>query len=128
MKVLLDTHALLWFIGGDPKLSGAARESIVDPANSKYVSAATPWEIAIKTSLGKFTPLGPLDILLTAQFRRNGFQLLPIEFSHSAAVSTLPFHHRDPFDRLLIAQAITEGMALVSVDSAFDMYGVQRLW
>lgn len=128
MKLLLDTHTFLWFIGGDPKLSLAAQAAINDPGNESYISAATPWEIAIKTSLGKFTPVQPLDVLLPTQIAGNGFTLLPIQLSHAIAVAKLPFHHRDPFDRMMIAQSMVEGMRMVSADSAFDSYGLPRLW
>ena len=128
MKLLLDTHAFLWFIMGSPDLSAAARSLIEDPANGKFVSAASLWEIAIKLSVGKLTLSAPFDVLIPQQLSLNGFELLNIGVEHTAMVATLPFHHRDPFDRLLIAQAAVERMAVVSIDATFDAYSVTRLW
>ena len=128
MKLLLDTHALLWFIAGSSQLSATARNLIEDAANEKYVSIASLWETAIKISIGKMTLAAPFDVLFPHQLRVNGFELLPIKINHASAITTLPFHHRDPFDRILIAQAATEKMALVSIDAIFDDYSVTRLW
>ena len=118
MKLLLDTHVFLWFIMGSPHLSAEARALIEDDQNS----VASLWEIAIKSSIGKLSLSAPFDQLIPQQLSINGFELLPIEIAHLATVTTLPFHHRDPFDRLLIAQAIAEKMPIVSSDSAFDTY------
>jgi PIN domain nuclease of toxin-antitoxin system len=126
MRLLLDTHAFLWFIMGSPDLS--ARAHIEDEANESFLSVASLWEMAIKMSLGKLTLSAPLDSLIPQQLGLNGIELLGIQVGHAAAVSTLPLHHRDPFDRLLIAQAIVEGMPVVSADMAFDAYPVKRLW
>jgi PIN domain nuclease of toxin-antitoxin system len=128
MKLLLDTHAFLWFIIGNPSLSRNARESIEDQAHEKFLSAASVWEIAIKTSIGKLSLSAPLDVLIPEQLSLNGFRPLNINTAHAAAVASLPLRHRDPFDRLLIAQAIAEHMEIVSSDSAFDAYGITRLW
>ena len=128
MKLLLDTHTLLWFIAGSLNLSAAARTLIEDSANEKYVSIASLWETAIKISLGKMTLATTFDQLFPHQLVINGFDLLPIEIKHASAVISLPFHHRDPFDRILIAQAIEENMNLVSIDTVFDNYSVNRLW
>jgi PIN domain nuclease of toxin-antitoxin system len=117
MRLLLDTHALLWFIAGSPDLSSDARTSIEDPANEKLVSIASIWETAIKVSVGKMTLSAPFDDLFPHQLQINGFDLLPIRIEHAAAVSALPFHHRDPFDRLLAAQAIKDNLALASADN-----------
>ena len=128
MTVLLDTHALLWAYWGDPQLSGAAIRLIFDPANRVLVSPASHWEIAIKMRIGKLTLRETfLEFIRHAVFD-NGFEVLPIEPSHTALVSRLPFHHKDPFDRLLIAQALAEGVPLVSADAAADAYCVTRLW
>lgn len=128
MKLLLDTNALLWFIAGSPHLSPAARSLIVDAGNEKFVSAASLWETAIKISIGKMTLATTFDALFPHQLAINGFELLPIAIKHTTAVISLPFHHRDPFDRILIAQAIEENMSLVSIGTAFDKYSVTRIW
>lgn len=128
MKLLLDTHAFLWFIAGSASLSGDARALIEDGTNERWLSVASLWEMAIKTSLGKLTLSAPFDVLIPQQLNLNGVELLDIKMTHASLVATLPFHHRDPFDRLLIAQAIVEQMPIVSVDPAFDAYAVTRLW
>ena|SRR5205807_1327045 len=128
MTVLLDAHAFLWFIVGDKRLSVVARSLIEESANKSFVSAATLWEIAIKTSLGRLILTAPFEEVITEQVRINGFQILPIEAEHLKRLVDLPFHHRDPFDRLLIAQAMAEEIAIVSIDSALDAYEVKRLW
>jgi len=122
MKLLLDTHVFLWFIMGSALLSADTRALIEDEKNRKFISVASLWEIAIKSSIGKLSLSAPFDQLIPQQLSLNGFELLPIEVSHLAAVTTLPFHHRDPFDRLLIAQALAENMPIVSSDPAFDTY------
>jgi PIN domain nuclease of toxin-antitoxin system len=128
MKSLLDTHTLLWFIAGSASLSAYARTLIEDAANEKFVSIVSIWETAIKVSIGKMSLSAPFDVLFPHQLQINGFELLPVKVEHISFITTLPFHHRDPFDRLLIAQAIEEKMTLVSVDEVFDDYGVTRLW
>jgi PIN domain nuclease of toxin-antitoxin system len=128
MKLLLDTHTFLWFITGDLNLSADALALIEDVVNEKFLSVASLWEMAIKLSLGKLTVAAPLDVLMPQQLSLNGIQLPNIKIAHAAAVTTLPFHHRDPFDRLLIAQAVVEKMIIVGVDTAFDAYPVVRLW
>ncbi|MDQ3373513.1 MAG: type II toxin-antitoxin system VapC family toxin [Acidobacteriota bacterium] len=128
MKLLLDTHTLLWFIAGNTNLSAFARSLIEDVSNEKFVSIASIWETAIKISIGKMSLSTPFDILFPHQLEINGFELLPVKVEHTSVVTTLPFHHRDPFDRLLIAQVIEEKMTLVSVDEIFDDYSVKRLW
>ncbi len=128
MRLLLDTHTFLWFIMGSPNLSAAARSLIEDAANEKFVSVASLWEIAIKLSIGKLNLSAPFDVLISQQLSLNGFELLNIEIDHTAVVATLPFHHRDPFDRLLVAQAAVEKMSIISIDPVFDAYPVSRLW
>jgi PIN domain nuclease of toxin-antitoxin system len=103
MKLLLDTHTFLWFIMGSPNLSANARALIEDVANEKFLSVAGLWEIAIKLSVGKLALSAPFDVLIPQQLTSNGFELLNIEIDHAAVVAALPFHHRDPFDRLVIA-------------------------
>jgi PIN domain nuclease of toxin-antitoxin system len=128
MNLLLDTHALLWFFWDDPQLSATAKALIEDPANRKLVSRASCWEIAIKVSIGKLNLGEPSGTFLPREVARNLFEILPITLDHATAVESLPLHHRDPFDRLLIAQAMREGIPLVTADPVFDSYPVKRLW
>ena len=128
MILLLDTHTLLWFLRDDPLLSAAAKSLIEDPRNRKLVSVASCWEIAIKATLGKLELSEPSRTLLEREIPRNNLELLPITLIHATTVETLPLHHKDPFDRLLIAQAILETIPLVSRDEQFDAYALRRLW
>jgi len=128
MKLLLDTHTFLWFIMGNANLSATARSAIENLANEKYVSVASVWEIAIKVSVGKLSLSAPFSTLIPHQLSANGFELLNLGVAQAAALINLPFHHRDPFDRLLIAQAMIEQMQIVSIDSAFDAYPISRMW
>ena len=128
MKFLLDTQALLWFLLDDHRLSGKAREKISGLDALIFISPASLWEIAIKISLGKYSLPAPFEAFWDEQFLTNDFALLPISVSHAARVVNLPFHHRDPFDRLIIAQSLVEGIPLVSSDIIFDRYGVERIW
>ena len=128
MKLLLDTHTLLWFIAGSSQLGATARTFIEDAANEKYVSIASLREIAIKISVGKMSLAALFDVLFPHQLQINGFELLPIKINHASAITTLPFHHRDPFDRIMIAQAIEENMNFISIDTVIDDYSVTRLW
>lgn len=120
MKLLLDTHSFLWFIAGSSNLSTPARTAIEADDNEKFVSIASFWETAIKLSLGRLTVAQPFDVTMRTQLEQNGFRLLPITLPHLTIVATLPFHHRDPFDRLLIAQARAEALRVVTSDPAFD--------
>lgn len=128
MPLLLDTHTFLWFVLNDPRLSGTAGTLLRDAGNQVFLSVASVWEMAIKVSIGKLPLAQPIDILIPEQLARNDFRLLPIELAHVTRVSTMPLHHRDPFDRLLAAQSLTERMPLVSGDSVLDGYGLTRLW
>jgi len=128
VKLLLDTHTLLWFLGGDPRLSPAARTAIEDLANQRFFSIAGARETAIKVSLGKLALSAPFEKLIPAQLQANGIELLPIGIDHVRTLISLPFHHRDPFDRMIIAQAAVEKATLVSADEAFDSYGISRIW
>ena len=128
MRLLLDTHTFLWFILDDPRLSPAARAMLIDPANELLLSPASYWEIAIKVSLGKYTVPGEFAEFMDAQVRENRLTILPIAIGDVAEVATLPFHHRDPFDRLLVGQALVEKVPIVSTDPAFDAYGIVRMW
>ncbi len=123
-RLLLDTHVLLWWLADDPALSAPAREALADPATEPLVSAASVWEIAIKRSLGKLTV--PDD--LPDRIVREGFAWLPVTGAHAWQVRDLPAHHRDPFDRLLIAQALTERLPIITGDARFDAYRVPVLW
>jgi PIN domain nuclease of toxin-antitoxin system len=128
--LLLDTHALLWYTLGDPQLSATAQGLIIDPANDILVSPASYWEIAIKVSIGKLTLQRHYEEFADACLTRYRFSLLPIEPRHTARVASMPFlsNHKDPFDRLLDAQALVEGIPLISADDALDVYGVTRQW
>jgi PIN domain nuclease of toxin-antitoxin system len=123
-RLLVDTNALLWWLADDPALSGAARDCIADPANEPLVSAASVWEIAIKRSLGKLTV--PDD--LPDRIAGEGFAWLPVSSPHAWQVRALPMHHRDPFDRLLVAQALYERLPIVSADAHLSPYGVDVRW
>lgn len=126
-SVLLDTHAFLWWVSDDSRLSARARTAITD-ATLVLVSVASCWEIAIKVSLGKLKLSQPVDRFLAEHLGINQFTLLPIELDHAASVATLPFHHRDPFDRLLAAQALYETLPIVSADPVFRKYKLKRVW
>ena len=128
MRLLLDTHAFLWFVLGDPRLVRTALDDILDPAWEKLVSPASYWEIAIKISLGKYALNEPYEAFMQRNIFGNGFSILPIEPKHTATLTALPFHHRDPFDRLLVAQALVEQVPILSIDAALDAYGITRLW
>ncbi len=128
MTVLLDAHTFLWFVMGSPKLSATARSLIEEQAQNKLVSVVTLWEIAIKHSLGRLTLNTAFDQIIPQPLSRNGFDVLNISVGHLNALITLPFHHRDPFDRLLISQAVNEQFSIVSADIAFDSYDIQRIW
>lgn len=128
MRLLIDTHAFLWFILDDPWLSANADALISDPDNDVEISPASYWELAIKISIGKYSLPEPYDVFMDREIAANDFHILHIEPRHTAIVSELPFHHKDPFDRLLIAQAQVEDIPIVSGDSVLDDYGVRRLW
>jgi PIN domain nuclease of toxin-antitoxin system len=128
LRVLLDTHAFLWWIGDAAELSTRARQTIASPATECFFSAASCWEIAIKTSIGKLELDGLVERFIPSQLVANGFQELPIDIRHAARVARLPFHHRDPFDRLLVSQALEEGLAIVSADAIYARYGIKRIW
>ena len=126
MTLLLDTQAFLWWVGDDPRLSRRARRAITE--SSCLLSVASCWEIAIKAGLGKLEIPRPIDRFLQQQLEVNGFSLLPASLEHVSAVADLPSHHRDPFDRLLAAQARREDLSIVSADPVFRKYGVKRVW
>jgi len=128
MKLLLDTHSFLWFIGGSSKLSVNARMLIENVTNQSVLSMASLWEMAIQVSSGKLNLVQPFETFIPQQMSLNGIGLLEILFPHTLVVATLPFHHRDPFDRLIIAQAMVEQIPIVSCDTKFDEYAITRLW
>lgn len=128
MSILLDTHAFLWFLWDDPQLSLKAKKAICDPNTQKLISVATAWEVAIKVSLGKLRIGGPFRNFFKEQMAKNHFEWISIVDDHLDLVSSLPFHHRDPFDRMLIAQSIAGNISLVSADAIFDQYLVNRIW
>ncbi len=128
MRLLLDTHAFLWFVLGDAQLSNTAKSYILDSAHAKLISPASYWEIAIKVSIGIYILNASYELFTQRGIEGNGFEILPIELKHTVALTTLPFHHRDPFDRLLIAQAMAEQIPIISNDPAFDAYPIMRLW
>jgi PIN domain nuclease of toxin-antitoxin system len=130
VRLLVDTHALLWYGINDPQLSGTARTLIQDATNEILLSPASYWEIAIKISIGKLALHQPYEDFIDACLNRYGFKVLPIAPSHTGRVATLPFptKHKDPFDRLIVAQALVEAIAIVSGDQALDVYGVNRMW
>ncbi len=127
MIILLDTHVLRWWLDGSTRLSAVAKSAIHDDGNATVISAVVPWELAIKTNLGKFNSavlLSQWEEILEVQ----GFSELPIESSHAIRAGLLPRHHNDPFDRILVAQAQATGWPIVSADRIFDFYGVRRIW
>ena len=128
MKLLLDTHALLWFLADDPRLSATAKTAIEDPANERWLSPISLLEIALKNRLGKLPLPEPLDTMFPADLAAEDIHLFPLEPQHIEPLTTLPLHHKDPFDRLIAATALVESLRLVSVDPAFDAYGLKRLW
>ena len=128
MRLLLHTHAFLWWIADDARLSRRARSAIATRRDECFVSTASCWEIAIKVSLEKLKLEAPVDRFIPEQLAVNSFSLLSIEFAHVARVARLPVHHRDPFDRLLAGQALIDDLTVVSADPIFRRYGVKRLW
>jgi PIN domain nuclease of toxin-antitoxin system len=128
MRVLLDTHVLIWLVEGDKNLSSVARSAIEDEDNSLYLSIASLWEITIKLSLGKLDLQLSVDEMVESFLIPGGIEILQIETSHLSILRDLPLHHRDPFDRLIIAQAQAENMTLISADGVFYQYGVDLVW
>ena len=128
MKLLLDTHAFIWFIDGNSKLSHTARTAIDDVENRVYLSVASVWELAILVSLKRLTLQRTVNEYVTLYTARTAIDLLPVTLDHVEGIVHLPFHHRDPFDRLLIAQAKFHDLQLVSADGAFRQYDVNILW
>jgi PIN domain nuclease of toxin-antitoxin system len=128
MRVLLDTHSFLWFITGDDKLSNRAKDLITDLSNQVLVSVASLWEISIKASLGKLILSRPFEELIPEQLALNEIDGLPINLDHLAKLINLPFYHRDPFDRLIIAQELVEELPIISKDPVFKAYSIEVIW
>lgn len=128
MRFLLDSHSLLWFLAGAQNLSSRARDVIEDPDHDIVVSIASLWEIGIKHSLGKLSIQGSFEETFPHQLEINSIDVLGLEMEHVRQVTSLPYHHRDPFDRILAAQALVEKIPVVSRDPALDAYGIRRIW
>ena len=128
MKYLLNTHTVLWFLKGDKKFSDKARRLIDSPRNSKFLSIVSLWEIAVKVSLGKLVLDKSFERLFPEQLYFNRIEVLDITVDSLIKLTTLPFHHRDPFGRLIIAQALVEELPIIGTDAAFDAYGISREW
>ena len=128
MRILLDTHTFLWFCQGSDHLGETVRQTIEEDTNLPLLSIVSIWEIAIKVSLGKLHLQQPFETLIPLLLKQNGIELLHVDIKHLFPLVNLPFHHRDPFDRLLIAQAMQERIPIVSMDAVFDSYPIERLW
>ena len=128
MRLLLDIHSFLWFAGGNDRLSPKARAAIEDMKNAAYLSMASLWEMAIKINIGKLELPKPLGVLVSEQIRENEFAMLRSEVEHFMVYTELPLYHRDPFDRMMIAQAQVENLSVVSKDAAFADYDIDLLW
>jgi PIN domain nuclease of toxin-antitoxin system len=127
MNLLVDTHAFLWFMAGDRRLSKRARRAIDNSEGEWWLSAASVWELSIKSSLGRVMLPATVDEYFSEKVRQ-GLRILAVDWTHAAAVERLPFHHRDPFDRLLVAQAQSERLAIVTKAPVFAKYGVRAVW
>jgi PIN domain nuclease of toxin-antitoxin system len=128
VRLLLDTHVFLWWISDTPRISDSAYDAIADPENEILMSPVSGWEISIKEALGRLELPGPPRDFVPEHIRKNRFGVLPVSMQHALEVSSLPPHHQDPFDRLLIAQARSDGIPVVSGDAAFSAYEVDVLW
>ena len=126
-KYLLDTHALIWFLEGDNQLSATAKGIILDTGNQMYISIASLWEMAIKISIGKLTLTQSLDKIIE-RLPLEFIEILPLATPHILAIQNLPFHHKDPFDKIIIAQTDAENLNIISIETIFDLYGVKRSW
>jgi PIN domain nuclease of toxin-antitoxin system len=128
MTSTCDTHAMYWYIEGDPQLSANARTLIQNSSNEVLISPASYWEIAIKIGMGRWQLNRTYEEFIDIGLNKYGFQVLPILPAHTARLIGLPFHHKDPFDRLLVTQAMVEGIPIISSDQVLDAYPIQRLW
>jgi PIN domain nuclease of toxin-antitoxin system len=128
MKALLDTHVVLWWVTNDPQLSQTVRDIITDSGNTLYVSVASSWEIIIKSHTGKLPLPEPPTTFIRSCLTANGFESMAIDLAHVLQVDNLPDHHKDPFDRILIAQAQAENMPILTIDHLILKYPVQTIW
>jgi len=128
MRVLIDTHVFIWWTSDVRKLSSRVHNLLLDPSTEAILSMVSIWEMQIKSSLGKLQFRTALSELVDDEINRNRIELLPLSLSHIYALSNLPHHHRDPFDRILIAQSMEEYLQILSIDEKFDAYGIKRLW
>lgn len=128
MDLLLDTHTFLWYSTNDPRLSSLAQAVLKDPSNQPHLSVASLWEIAIKVQLGKLRLHAPFEEIVAQVFAQQRLRVLAITSPHLCQLVALPLLHRDPFDRLLVSQALADGMVIVGHDTAMDGYGVHRMW
>jgi PIN domain nuclease of toxin-antitoxin system len=128
MRILIDTHIFIWYVQNSEKLTNSVARLINDGKNEILLSTASIWEMAIKQSTGKLSLGSPYASFIREQIKINNLELLPITLEHLETVASLPFHHRDPFDRLLIAQALFENIQILSIDTAFDAYAIHRIW
>ncbi len=128
MYLLLDTHAFIWWLAGSERLPVTARRAIANASNKKFVSAASAWEIATKHRIGKLPAADMLVEDVSGAIAGEGFEELPITVDEAVRAGSLPGPHRDPFDRMLIAQALARHLVFISIESLFDQYGVRRLW
>jgi PIN domain nuclease of toxin-antitoxin system len=128
MRLLLDTHVLLWFQADDLQSTGLARSTVLEPTNERWLSPISLLEIALKNRLGKLPLSAPFGALYPSSLLADDIHLLPMEARHIEPLTTLPLHHKDPFDRLIAATTLVEGLTLVSKDPVFDLYGLSRLW
>ncbi|MBN3899542.1 MAG: type II toxin-antitoxin system VapC family toxin [Nostoc sp. NOS(2021)] len=126
MRQLLDTHTFIWFVMGDSKISVSLKSQIEN--NDNLLSIASVWEMAIKSRIGKLSFGMTFDQFIQQQIIRNSIEFLPITIDHITVVATLPLHHRDPFDRILIAQSVVENLPILSADKIFDAYPIRRIW
>ena len=127
MRILIDTHIFIWASDSSELLSNSARVFLADTQNTKVLSVTSLWEMQIKLAIGKLPLRLPLAEMVREQCEQNGFQILPITLNHVLALENLPLHHKDPFDRLLIAQAQAENLPILSADAVFEQYPIQRL-
>jgi PIN domain nuclease of toxin-antitoxin system len=128
MRLLLDAHTLLWFQADDPRLSPTAKAALEDPANERWLSPASLWEIALKNRLGRLPLPAPFGTVYPSTLIADDIHLLPIEPQHIEPLTTLPFHHKDPFDRMIAATALVATMRVDSIDAVLDLYGISRIW
>ena len=128
MRLLIDSHALIWYVDQHQQLSLVSRSAISDPSNDLLLSAASIWEIAIKIGLGKLALTKPYSVWMSQALSDLGITILPITVEYADVQGSLPKHHSDPFDRLIVAQALVENVSVVSADARMDAYGITRLW